>query len=144
MKSDPAIDRFMSRMAISDQEYNGTPCWEWLGRKDDGGYGDFDLDNKSIKAHIFSYEYLIGPRSNELELDHLCRNRSCVNSTHLEQVTHRENILRGLSFAARNAKKTHCPSGHEYTPENTRMLPNNSGRRCRTCHRLEYKPRSLK
>jgi len=78
-----------------------------------------------------------------LEIDHLCRVRCCVNPDHLEAVTHRENILRGNTFAAVNAAKTHCPKGHEYTPENTRI--HTGGRRqCIACSRAYDRARYAK
>jgi hypothetical protein len=78
------------------------------------------------------YELLVGPVGADLTLDHLCRNRACVNPDHLEPVTIAVNVLRGESPPARNARKTHCPQGHEYTPDNTYY--NQKGwRACATC-----------
>lgn len=85
-------------------------CWEWVGNTDSQGYGR--LTNRATRkmagAHRFMYERLVGPVPAGLTLDHLCRNRACCNPSHLEPVTHRENALRGVSFAAVNARKTHC------------------------------------
>lgn len=67
-------------------------------------------------------------------LDHLCRNRICCNPDHVEPVTNRENIVRGVGFAATHAAATHCPTGHPYSGENLRIRP--CGRRsCRECER---------
>lgn len=114
-------------------------CWLWTARKNDAGYGDFWLSKakEHYRAHIMSYELLVGPVPEGLELDHLCRVRHCVNPTHLEAVTHKVNCLRGDSPLAHHARKTHCPQGHEYTEENTRMVDTHTGkgRQCRTCHR---------
>jgi hypothetical protein len=114
-------------------------CWEWLGAKN-GGYGRFHLRSqgpgRATAAHRVSYELLVGPIPDGLTLDHLCRNRGCVNPAHLEPVTNKTNILRGESFSADHARRTHCPHGHEYTPENTYWRTGKrTGRECRECHR---------
>ena len=114
-------------------------CWLWTGSLRRSGYGNvmswIDGKNYCMSAHKYFYLLLVGPVPEGLELDHLCQNRSCVNPKHLEPVTHSENIRR--SPAARYAvsrsqsAKTHCPSGHPYSEENTYR---NKGRRyCRVC-----------
>src|SRR5690349_8969939 len=86
-----------------------TGCWDWLGAPRGNGYGGFAWDGrKSIAAHRASWQLLRGPIPSGLTLDHLCRNRRCVNPAHLEPVTMRENILRGIGPSAQCAKKTHC------------------------------------
>jgi hypothetical protein len=122
---------------------NVTPdCWEWtaaLNVKEDG-YGSFGGNGQIVLAHRFSYVLLVGPIPEGLTLDHLCRNRRCVNPDHLEPVTLRENILRGEGLTAKNARKTHCPSGHPYSGENLYVSPKGD-RRCRSCRRerIEYR-----
>ena len=106
-------------------------CWNWKECPDKGGYGHFRLNDKFVMAHRFSYELFKGKISQGLTIDHLCRNPLCVNPEHLEVVTMKENILRGTSFSAINARKTHCPQGHEYNESNTYI--NNSQRYCRIC-----------
>jgi len=106
-------------------------CWIWRGSINNAGYGVFwynpDSQNRSAHRMVFA---VLGQEAPPL-LDHLCRNRACVNPAHLEGVTHKVNLLRGETLAAANAAKTHCPKGHEYTLENTYRI---SGRRvCRTC-----------
>ena len=111
-------------------------CWVWLGDSWDGRYGRMKIGpnraRRSVAAHRASYEAFVGPIPDGLTLDHLCRNTKCVNPEHLEPVTMRENTLRGTNFVADNARKTHCPLGHEYTYTTKR-----GKRRCNTCGRLE-------
>lgn len=103
-------------------------CWEWLGRIDGNGYGKY----ANFYIHRTVFEYYNGDIDPKLELDHLCRNRSCCNTNHLEAVTHIENIMRGSGVCAINAKKTHCKHGHEFTSENTLSVHGNR-RNCKKC-----------
>ncbi|MDQ0726849.1 HNH endonuclease signature motif containing protein [Microbacterium sp. W4I20] len=109
-------------------------CWEWLGYVDSNGYGH----HRGKFAHRVYFEMFNDTEIPAgLHLDHLCRNRSCVNPEHLEPVSPKENILRGVGAGAQNARKTHCIKGHEFTPENTRIMkaPNGQTRQCRECNR---------
>jgi hypothetical protein len=113
------------------------------------GYGHRYMKwlGKVLLAHRVSYELVKGPIPEGLHLDHLCRTPLCVNPDHLEPVTHRENLLRGNTFAARNAAKTHCVQGHELTPDNLYLRKDRIGRMCMTCRRnqdLKRRPRQRK
>jgi len=131
----PAIERFLEKINVAN-----SGCWEWTGAKC-RGYGVIQISSKSKKAHRFIYAYYYDELSSDLTIDHLCRNRVCVNPLHLEQVTARLNILRDMGTAAINFRKTHCPQGHEFTPENTYIYPNHKkrGRGCITCIKQQYK-----
>lgn len=113
-------------------------CWEWTGRLMPNGYGRFGFYDEVIgcdlawTAHRAAWELSLGEIPHGLQLDHLCRNRVCVNPAHLEVVTNRENGLRGDSPAARNARKTQCPAGHPLSGDNL-MVDQKGHRRCRTC-----------
>src|SRR5437870_10150468 len=99
-------------------------CWEWKGAKTSDGYGSFGYQGKTVGAHRWAYERYVRPIPPGMDLDHLCRNRACVNYlAHLEVVTRHENILRGSGTSAQNARKTHCPSGHPLTGSNLYVYP---------------------
>lgn len=103
-------------------------CWVWTAYKSPRGYGRFNLDGtRIVLAHRWSYTDANGPiPSDRPELDHLCWNTSCVRPSHLEPVTRKQNAER-----SEPTRRTHCPHGHEYTPENT--IYENGWRKCRTC-----------
>jgi hypothetical protein len=114
-------------------------CWEWIGAKWKRGYGKFTLpvSQKRVPAHRWGYEQLVGPVAPNLDMDHLCRNPSCVNPKHLEPVTHVENMRRGvagLKSSAREAGKIRCIHGHPFDELNTYWRAD-GGRNCRACGR---------
>jgi hypothetical protein len=112
-----------------------TGCWRWMGYTQPDGYGRFrSAAGRTVSAHRFAYEMLVGPIPEGLTIDHLCRIRPCVNPAHLEPVTHRENVLRGETVTAANAAKTHCAQGHAYDEANTYTDAKGS-RHCRSCNR---------
>ena len=107
-------------------------CWLWKGARNGWGYGYFWLEGKTLRAHRVSYEWANGAISSGLQLDHLCRNRLCVNPDHLEMVTGQVNVLRGDNICAKEARATHCPQDHPYDVLNTYI--NSKGQRsCRIC-----------
>lgn len=123
-------ERIASKIQI-----NESGCWCWTAGKNRKGYGIVGRDGSTLLAHRLVYELLAGKIQKGLELDHICRRRNCTNPAHLEQVTHRENVLRGVGPIARNAAKTHCKHGHELSVDN--LVPkdwlNRGHRRCLAC-----------
>ena len=118
----------------------GRECWLWLGgRTATSGYGRMNtLDGYEV-AHRISYTILKGTIPDGQTLDHLCRNKLCVNPAHLEPVSLKENILRGIAPSAKNAEKIFCKRGHELTTENTRINRRADGRffrSCKTCEKI--------
>lgn len=125
--------RFLTRVNKTDC------CWFWTGGCRGGcrgRYGAFWYKGRQVSTHRFSYELYVKKIPKNKVIDHLCKNTKCVNPQHLEVVTTQESLLRGNSFQAKNAKKTHCPKNHAYTKENTWVSKKNS-RHCKTCARLK-------
>lgn len=116
-------------------EVTESGCWEWTMSIDAQGYGRISIDGYSAYAvHRASYETFVGPIPDGLVIDHLCRNRCCCNPDHLETVTMQVNTLRGEGAGAKNARKTHCIRGHEFTEANTYRY-GDGWRACRACRR---------
>jgi hypothetical protein len=109
-------------------------CWEWTAYRDAAGYGIFQLGKTGPrKAHRVSWALTNGEPDPALVIDHLCRNRACVNPDHMEQVTQRSNVLRGTAPAAQQARRTECRHGHPLSGSN--LMVSRGRRICRTCHR---------
>jgi hypothetical protein len=125
-------------------------CWVWMKKIHATGYGQFALRPRvSYEAHRVAYFLSTGFMSTRNQcLDHLCRNKACVNPSHLEVVTNQVNVIRGKSCALKKLA-THCPHGHEMTPENRRAPQKTSSGAivpggCKTCHRERENARNAK
>lgn len=127
----PIAERFWKYVEFTDS------CWLWRGSTTKKGYGQISGEphtQKRFMAYRWLYEFVVGPIPDGLTLDHLCRNRGCVRPDHMEAVTNRVNILRGTSWAAVNARKTHCPRGHSLSDSRTTRIDPATGKRiCRAC-----------
>lgn len=137
----PLIDRFLEKI---QRHENG--CWIFTGCLATTGYGKMSSsgpNRKSEYAHRISYELYNGLIPEGMEIDHLCRNRQCVNPEHLEVVTSALNMQRAAPYMILNPgnrgihekSKTHCPHGHEYSLENTYLDPRNGNRHCKACRK---------
>ena len=127
-RPDP-LTRLLARRTITDDG-----CWIISGANPKSGYAFLEVDSQRLRAHRFMYEVLVGPIPEGLSLDHLCRRRACANPEHLEPVTHAENVLRGVSFAAANAAKEACERGHSL--KDAYIVPSSGKRQCRECVRI--------
>lgn len=136
------------RLLTDSRKNSMTGCRTWTGpthSREPYGYASFN--NKGQLVHRVAYETWIGPIPDGHVIDHLCENTFCIEPSHLEAVQSGVNVLRGNGWAAKNARKTHCPRGHEYTPENTRIAPLSLGRTgkvrfCRACARIHSQKQS--
>src|SRR5438445_13219680 len=123
-------ERFFEKLSA---EENG--CGQWLGAKGPRGYGYFVLGGRQPDerlAHRVAYRLFVGDIPRDREIDHLCKNPSCVNPNHLRIVDHVTNMQNGYF-----ANKTHCPQGHPYDLLNTGWRENdhpNGQRTCRACN----------
>lgn len=143
-KRRPLLERLMEKVRV---EPGG--CWVWTGWLTQAGYAMINAggtNGKALRAHRVSYEAHVGPIPDGLVLDHLCRNRACLNPAHLEPVTASENVMRGEGPPARNARRTHCAHGHPLSGENVRIRvrPGCVERVCCSCERARKHARARK
>lgn len=127
-------------------QHTPTKCIEWTGAIDGDGYGRKLIGGKWKLAHRLEYEKKNGLIPQRMVIDHLCRNRRCVNPEHMEVVTSAQNTRRGNGIASLNAKKVFCKNGHPLNGDN--LEPDKGGRRqCKTCARARwraYRARKIK
>lgn len=126
------LARFLPHVGATDER----GCWPWQSGLGNGGYGVISYKNKQYRAHRIAYEVFVGRIKPGLHVDHLCRNRRCVNPAHLEPVTPRVNNERALPFLT---LKTHCLRGHAMEGSNVRVY--NGNRACGACIRIRQRTR---
>jgi hypothetical protein len=134
----PMYDRSVIEKRFEDKyvpEPN-TGCWLWTGTTAGYGYGSLRISPARMwPAHRVSYLLHKGHMQEGLVIDHLCRNRGCVNPEHLELVTHAVNILRGVGAGANFERRTHCGRGHLLSEDNVAKNLADKRRRCLICRR---------
>jgi len=131
-------EQIPKRIAARIDQRGPEECWPWTGKLTEKGYARICLNGRRTTVHRYLYEVYVGPVPNGLVLDHLCRVRHCVNPAHLEPVSNRENVLRGIGPTAVNAKRVYCLFGHLFDEANT-MKARNGGRLCRTCRNRDQR-----
>lgn len=125
----------VEELIICEPSSLSTGCWEWPGALNKTGYGKVFVNGVCFLVHRLIYEHYVGPIPSHLECDHLCRNHACANFEHIELVDRRTNSLRGVGFAAINARKSECVNGHPFNEQNTYYRLDTGQRHCRACHR---------
>lgn len=119
-------------------------CWFYRGGKTAGGYGVYEFCGRKERAHRVAYEVVVGPIPDGLQLDHLCRVPACVNPSHLEPVTSRENTMRGAGPTALASRRTRCRRGHPLSGTNLARSRREGWRECRRCLRIRARRRAVK
>jgi hypothetical protein len=132
----------MKQLSIHAAAPLASMCWLWTRTRNQKGYGLawHSAANRLTSAHRMIYELLVGPIPEGMQLDHICRQRGCVNPDHMRVVTQHENTVLApgsRSISARNASKTHCLRGHPFDEANTYYQgPRRDRRGCRICKKL--------
>lgn len=137
-RTDPRVRRKGSPIERFHQWYavNEGGCWIWIKIVRADGYGSFPFNGRCVLAHRWSYEHFVGPIPDGLTLDHLCRNRACVNPNHLEPVTLRINSLRGEAPPIQRWREDRCIRGHDLAEAYVRT--DTGHRMCRACRRERW------
>lgn len=136
---------FLQRIRSIASRCTPEECWVWDGYVGENGYGRVYIPPRTPITHRVAYTLLVGPIPTGLTIDHLCRNRACINPAHMEPVTQKVNTLRGIGPTAKNTRKTHCIYGHPFSGGNlilvTPIATGSLRRICRACQRRHCRER---
>ena len=132
--------RIMQRFLLASSRQEGQ-CWVWTLGKSDNGYGTLSIGRKPFPAHRISAFVFLGPPQNHLALAlHKCRNKLCINPSHLYWGTYRDNINDAVVAGTHpESKKVRCERGHLLRGANIRIVTGKTGmawRVCLPCQRL--------
>ena len=131
--------RFNQKYVVNEE----TGCWEWIASLKPGtAYGCMQVAKRTVYAHRLSHELHIGPIPSGMQIDHLCRNRSCVNPDHLEAVEPHVNVRRGMSPGAKALRRDTCIVGHSYSQWGVLRHQRRYCRLCESCKSRERRWRA--
>jgi len=125
-------EKFLSKVIAKEKD-----CWRWSGFINNYGYGEMIINGKSYRTHRISFSIFNGELIDGMVIDHICKNKSCINPDHLRQVTQKFNCLDNSSSPlAENSRKTHCKNGHELTEDN--IYKKKNWRCCLACKKIDH------